>query len=223
MQSNSEKAGKHSFDVLSSEYLLDAPILAVRRDTVAMPGGRQADREIVEHFGAVAIVALNEEGKIALVHQYRHAVSQRLWELPAGLLDIFEEAPVMCARRELLEEAGLGAQRWDLLIDLVTSPGFAEESVRIFLAQDLEAQTRPEATFEEADLVVEWVPLEQAYDMVFSGEIVNSIAVAGIMAAFGAIHLAKPLRAAESDFPLRPEHLAKRRRAAGVYPDMKQI
>ena len=78
----------HDFEVVGSELLLDAPIIAVRRDEVVMPGGTTAFREIVEHFGAVAIVAIDDAERIAMVHQYRRSVDRRLWELPAGLLDI---------------------------------------------------------------------------------------------------------------------------------------
>ena len=78
----------HEFTVESSEVLIDAPIIAVRRDSVVMPGGKPANREIVEHFGAVAVVALDDDGRVALVEQYRHSVGKRLLELPAGLLDL---------------------------------------------------------------------------------------------------------------------------------------
>ena len=90
-----------------------------------MPGGGLADREIVEHFGAVAVVALDKENRLIMVEQYRHSVRQRLLELPAGLLDIAGEDELEAAQRELAEEAGLAAQDWGVLVDLVTSPGFA--------------------------------------------------------------------------------------------------
>ena len=96
--------GEHSFTVVDSEVLLEAPIIAVRRDRLVMPGGTESNREIVEHFGAVAVVAFDGE-RIALVRQYRHCVKDRLWELPAGLLDVANEDPLECARRELAEAA----------------------------------------------------------------------------------------------------------------------
>ena len=125
----------HEFTVESSEILIDAPIIAVRRDSVVMPGGTPADREIVEHFGAVAVVALDDDNNVALVEQYRHSVGRRLLELPAGLLDVYGEDELDCAKRELVEEAGLQADEWAVLVDLVTSPGFAEEAVRVFVAK----------------------------------------------------------------------------------------
>lgn len=173
----------HDFDVLGSETLHVGGIFAVRADEVRMPGGTTARREVVEHFGAVAIVALDEAGDVVLVHQYRHPVARRLWELPAGLLDMGDEPPHVTAARELEEEVGLAADVWHVLVDVIAAPGFADESVRIFLATGLTDVGRPEAHHEEADLTVRRFPLAEAVDMVFSGEIVNSLAVAGILAA----------------------------------------
>ena len=105
----------HDFEVRSSELLLDASIIAVRRDEVVMPGGTTAYREVVEHFGAVAIVAVDDEERIAMVNQYRRSADRRLWELPAGLLDIKGEDELTGAKRELQEEAGLAAEDWSVL------------------------------------------------------------------------------------------------------------
>ena len=99
-----------------------------------MPGGKIVTREIVEHFGAVAIVAMDDEGRVPMVYQYRHPFGRRLWELPAGLLDVNGEAPHLTAARELREEAGLQAQTWRVLVDLDSTPGFSDESVRVYLA-----------------------------------------------------------------------------------------
>jgi ADP-ribose pyrophosphatase len=175
--------GDHDFETVASETLYVGKILALRADEVRMPGDGTARREIVEHYGAVAIVALDEDRNVVLVHQYRHAVRRRLWELPAGLLDMGDEAPHLTAARELEEEAGLVAQRWHVLVDVVTSPGFSDECVRVFLATGLTEIGRPHAHDEEADLTVDRVPLADAVRMVFAGEIVNSLAVAGILAA----------------------------------------
>ena len=95
---------RHEFTVTDSQLLVDAPILALRRDTVTMPGGTTAKREIVEHFGAVAVVAVDEDERIAMVEQYRHTVGKRLWELPAGILDFAGEEELATARRELVED-----------------------------------------------------------------------------------------------------------------------
>ncbi|MFS0470109.1 NUDIX domain-containing protein, partial [Corynebacterium striatum] len=162
----------HDFEVVGSELLLDAPIIAVRRDEVVMPGGTTAFREVVEHFGAVAIVAIDDAERIAMVDQYRRSVDRRLWELPAGLLDIKGEDELTGARRELQEEAGLAAQDWSVLADIITSPGFCEEAVRVFLARDLSEAPRLAAEGdEEADMGFAWVALDDAVDQVISGEI----------------------------------------------------
>ncbi len=213
----------HEFSVESSEILIDAPIIAVRRDSVVMPGGAPADREIVEHFGAVAVVALDDDNNVALVEQYRHSVGRRLLELPAGLLDIHGEEELICAKRELVEEAGLEADNWGVLVDLVTSPGFAEEAVRVFVAKQLREVERPEAENEEADMGFMWVPLDEAADMVLRGEIVNSIAVGGILAASRVVAGKAQVRDVSAPFEWRPESLARRRGERGIVPDMKQI
>lgn len=210
------------FTTNHSELLIDAPIIAVRRDSVTMPSGNEANREVVEHFGAIAVVAFDGE-RIALVTQYRHSVGRRLVELPAGLLDVAGEDELECAKRELVEEAGLEAQQWSVLADLVTSPGFADEAVRVFLAQDLSETVRPEAEDEEADMTMQWVALNDAVAMVLRGEIVNSIAISGIMAANQVINHGGVARDVKSKFEMRPTALAKRRMAEGFTGDMKKI
>ena len=185
--------GEHVFETISSETLHTGKIFALRRDDVRMPGGKIVTREIVEHYGAVAIVAIDDEGRIPMVHQYRHPFGRRLWELPAGLLDVNGEAPHLTAARELREEAGLEAQTWQVLVDLDSTPGFSDESVRVYLATGLTQVDRPEAHDEEADMTLQWYPIENAVGRVFSGEIVNALAVAGILAAYAVRNgLAKP-------------------------------
>lgn len=215
--------GKHHFLVTESDVLLESPILAVRRDVLVMPGGGTAQREIVEHFGATAIVAFDGEN-IALVRQYRHSVKDRLWELPAGLLDIADEDPLVGAQRELKEEAGLEAAQWSLLVDLVTSPGFCEEACRVYLARDLTCVERPPVNDdEEADMALEWFPVEIAMNMVFSGRIVNSIALAGILTASAVLSGRTAARSTEEPFTYRPTSLPERRKAEGIVPDMKKL
>lgn len=213
---------EHSFTVVASEVLLDAPIIAVRRDRIVMPGGGESNREIVEHFGAVAVVAFDGEN-IALVGQYRHCVQDRLWELPAGILDVADEDPLECARRELVEEAGHAAETWHLLTDLVCSPGFCEEAVRVYLAQTLTPVPRPVAHDEEADMTLRWVPIAQAREMVMRGEVVNSIAIAGIMTAAEVLAGRSPARSVDEPFDLRPQSLARRRKVMGLGADMKLL
>jgi 8-oxo-dGDP phosphatase len=174
---------EHTFETTSSETLHTGKIFALRKDQVRMPGGKLVTREVVEHFGAVGVVAIDDEGRIPMVYQYRHPFGRRLWELPAGLLDVNGEAAHLTAARELREEAGLQADTWQVLVDLDSTPGFSDESVRVYLATGLTQVDRPEAHDEEADMTLHWYPMAEAVRLVFSGEIVNSIAVSGILAA----------------------------------------
>lgn len=178
-----------------------------------MPGGNTAAREVVEHYGAVAIVPMNDDRSIAMVYQYRHISGRRLWELPAGLLDAAGEAPHLTAARELEEEVGLKADTWHVLVDIDTAPGYSDESVRVYLATGLTEIGRPEAHDEEADLTMRWVPIEEAIRLVFSGEIINSIAVSGILAAHAVTTgLAQP-RPVDLPWPDKPKDFAARKAA----------
>lgn len=176
--------GEHEFTVVRSEDVYVGNILALRADQVGMPGAGRARREVVEHYGAVAVLALDERERVTLIHQYRYPLGRRLWELPAGLLDAAGEDPAQTARRELAEEVGLAAAEWSVLVDVASSPGFTDESVRVFLACGLSEVPRPPAVSdEEADLVVQRIPLADAVEMIFSGDIVNAPAVSGLLAA----------------------------------------
>lgn len=204
---------EHRFETVSSQLLHRGKIFALRTDQVRMPGGGIATREVVEHYGAVAVVAMDSVGpdaRIALIYQYRHPLGRRLWELPAGLLDLHGEPPDRTAARELQEEAGLAASHWQVLVDLDSSPGFSDESVRVFLATGLSEVPRPPAHDEEADLRLTWRPIADAVRGVFSGEIVNALAVGGILAAHAVcLGLAEP-RGTDAPWPDRPSAFAAR-------------
>jgi ADP-ribose pyrophosphatase len=175
--------GQHNFTVLSTSDVYVGRILALRSDEVEMPGGGHATREVVEHHGAVAIVALDDDDQVTLIHQYRHPLGRRIWELPAGLIDHLGEDPVETAKRELVEEVGLAAEHWSVLVDVAASPGFTDEVVRVYLATGLSFVDRELLGEEEADLVARKVPLAEAARMALAGEIVNGAAVGGILAA----------------------------------------
>ncbi|EFG79458.1 hydrolase, NUDIX family [Mycobacterium parascrofulaceum ATCC BAA-614] len=204
---------EHVFETASSETLYTGKIFALRSDHVRMPGGATAVREVVEHYGAVAIVALNADNHIAMVYQYRHAFGRRLWELPAGLLDVADEPPQQTAARELQEEAGLRAGTWRVLVDLNSAPGFSDESVRVYLATELTEVARPEAHHEEADMTMRWFPVAEAVRRVFTGEIVNSIAIAGILAAHAVTEGVAEPRPVDSPWPDKPTAFAARKAA----------
>jgi 8-oxo-dGDP phosphatase len=202
---------EHVFETASSETLYSGKIFALRSDRVRMPGGTIAVREVVEHYGAVAIVALDDDGKIPMVYQYRHPLGRRLWELPAGLLDIAGEAAHFTAARELEEEVGLRADTWQVLIDLDSTPGFSDESVRVYLATGLAQVARPKAHDEEADMTMRWYPLAEAVQGVLRGEIVNAIAVAGILAAHAVTAGVAEPRPVDSPWIDRPTAFAARK------------
>jgi ADP-ribose pyrophosphatase len=198
------------YPVIDSETLFRGRILSLRRDHVRMSDGTVADREVVEHMGAVAVAAIDDEGRILLVNQYRHPVAARLDELPAGLLDIDGEPALAAAARELAEEADVSASIWHVLLDLYPSPGFSTEAIRIFLARGLspvpEAE-RFEREHEEITMTVRRVPLDEAVAAVLQGTITNAAAVAGILAAaHGQATGWSALRPAGAPWPARPEH-----------------
>lgn len=203
---------EHEFDTLSSETLFTGKIFALRADDVVMPGGNVVRREVVEHYGAVAVVAMDDDANVVLVYQYRHPLGRRLWELPAGLLDVDGEPPHLTAARELVEEVGFTARDWSVLLDADSTPGFSDESVRVYLATGLAEVSRPPATDEEADMTLRWFPLAEAVQMVFRGEIVNALAVAGILAAHAVHTGAATTRPVDAPWIDRPSRFAGRRR-----------
>ncbi|MGV8979502.1 MAG: NUDIX domain-containing protein [Cellulomonas sp.] len=146
-------------------------------------------REYVDHPGAVAIIALDEQDRVLLVSQYRHPVRSELWEPPAGLLDVAGEAPVDAAARELAEEADLRADTWHVLVDFYTTPGGSSERIVVFLARGLHEVPDDERHVrldEEADMVPLWVPLDDAADAILAGQLHSPTAVVGVLAALRA-------------------------------------
>ena len=198
----------HTYRVVSSTPVFTGTLIAVRTDQVQMSDGTIATREVVEHPGAVGVLALDDQEQVVLINQYRHPVARYLDELPAGLLDVAEEAALAAAQRELFEEAGLTARQWHVLIDVYTSPGMTDEAIRIFLARGLTAV--PEArrfvrTHEEITLTVSRVPLDEAVRRALAGELTNASAVAGVLAAQAARVLNwASLRPADAPWEGRP-------------------
>jgi ADP-ribose pyrophosphatase len=173
--------------VVASTERYRGKIINVRTDTVRVPEGTTTEREVVEHPGAVGIVALDEQDRVLMIQQYRHPVGRLLWELPAGLRDVAGEPTAQTGRRELLEETGYRARDWHVLADYFSSPGIITERLRIFLARGLEEVPAADRDFvpenEEAHLVLDWVPLDRAVSLVLAGEIHNGVAVVGLLAA----------------------------------------
>ncbi|GAA0264276.1 NUDIX domain-containing protein [Saccharothrix mutabilis subsp. mutabilis] len=201
---------RHEFSVVSSRDVHIGRVVGLRVDEVVMPGGGTAKREVVEHLGAVAVAAVSEDGLVTLIHQYRHPLGKRIWELPAGLLDSGAEEPLEAARRELVEEVGLTASSWVTLVDVAASPGFTDEVVRVFLARGLSSVDREHMGEEEADLEVHRFPLDRAVEMALAGEIVNGAAVAGLLAAQAVLAGRAQPRPADAPFEDRPTRFAAR-------------
>lgn len=203
--------GQHTFATMASQDIYRGRVIALRADEVAMPGGSVARREVVEHYGAVAILALDENNNVVLIHQYRHPLGRRLWELPAGLLDNPGESPVDTAARELAEEAGLAAAHWAVLVDVAASPGFTDEVVRVFLATGLTpVHVQLTEDNEETDLVIKRFALPDAIAMVLAGEVVNAASVGAILAAHTVLSGVGATRAVDAPWPDRPTRFAAR-------------
>ncbi|SFR31522.1 NUDIX domain-containing protein [Microbacterium azadirachtae] len=170
-------------EVLESREVYRGAVWSVREDRVRYGDG-EIVRQYIDHSGAVAVVAMDEEGRVLLIQQYRHPIRERDWELPAGLLDVVGEDPMAAARRELAEEADLTASGWEPLVSTYTTPGSNSELIHIYLATGLAAAAEAYArTDEEADIRLAWVPLAEAADAVLAGRLRNGILAVGVLAA----------------------------------------
>lgn len=178
-----------SWPVESSTVLAEGMITTYVQDQVITPSGHVITREYLKHPGAVGVIALDDHERVALVRQYRHPVRHRLIEPPAGLLDVGGEDYLPAMQRELAEEVGLAAGSWAVLVDLFTTPGILGESLRIYLARDLEAVDGPDDYIregEEAHMDVVWASLDDLADAVLDGRLHNPTVVAGVLAAWTA-------------------------------------
>ena len=182
--------------------------MCVRTDDVDFGDQVQA-RDYIVHFGAVAVVALDERDRVLVIKQYRHAVAARTWEVPAGLLDLPDEDPLTAVQRELAEEAGYVAREWSVLTDYATTPGGSTEIIRIYCAQGLtKLDERPKTDeAEEQDMPVDFVELDVLRDAILAGRVANTSLVVGGLAAYAARATNwTSLRSATAPWPLR-EHL----------------
>ncbi|GAA2958270.1 NUDIX hydrolase [Microbacterium schleiferi] len=169
--------------VVSSTLVHEGRVWDVRSDTVSY-GGAEIVREYVDHPGAAAVVAIDDEGRMLLIQQYRHPIRHRDWEVPAGLLDVAGEPPMATAQRELAEEADLVAASWQPLVSIFTTPGGNDEVVHLFLARGLSAAPQVhEREDEEADIRLEWVPIDEVITGVLEGSLRNGILAVGVLAA----------------------------------------
>jgi len=177
--------------VVGEPWRARGALVTLRTDQVQMPDGQVAKRDVVEHQGAVAIVALDDDDWVLLIRQYRHPTGHLLWEIPAGIRDVAGEDPLHTAQRELLEEAGYRARDWRVLADIFSAPGITTERLYIFLARGLTAVPESErggyvAQHEEAHLLVRWLPLRQAVNLFLAGDLHNGVTAVGILSAYAA-------------------------------------
>ncbi|GAA0187859.1 NUDIX hydrolase [Streptomyces cellulosae] len=181
---------------------------SVRTDEVVMPGGAVVNRDYQVHPGSVAVLALDDADRAVVLRQYRHPVRQKLWEIPAGLLDVPGENPLHAAQRELYEEAHVKAEDWRVLADVYTTPGGCDEAVRIFLARGLsEAEgDRFAVEDEEADMELARVPVDELVRGVLAGDLHNNCLVVGVLSLVAARSGdgLDALRPAEAPWPARP-------------------
>ncbi|GAA1539254.1 NUDIX hydrolase [Brevibacterium picturae] len=170
--------------ITASDVVYHGAVWNIRRETFDLPEATGLVRDMMAHNGAVAIACVDEQEKILLIQQYRHPVRARLWEVPAGLLDVPGEALIDAAKRELAEETDLRAGRWEVLTDSCLTPGGSSESIRLYLARDLELvadEDLHERSEEEAGFKFRWASLDEALEAVSAGEITNSIAQLAIL------------------------------------------
>lgn len=179
--STSRRATKSPARVVSSKTVFKSRVFDVVCEQVREPGNIQVRRDIVRHPGSIVILALDDSRRpphILLERQYRHAAGQRMWELPAGTLGA-GEAKLPAARRELLEETGYTASKWERALSFYVSPGFVTESMQVFLARGLKkGQAQPE---DDERIAVRFFPLTQAVRMATSGKIVDAKTIAGLL------------------------------------------
>ncbi|MDM7892984.1 NUDIX domain-containing protein [Curtobacterium caseinilyticum] len=171
-----------SYEVTDSTVVYEGAVWNVRRDTVDY-NGHDMVREYIDHTGAVAVYAEDDEGRVLVIQQYRHPVQLRDWELPAGLLDHEGEDHLTAAQRELGEEADLQADTWEPLVRYNTSSGGSDEFIEIFRARGVRpTESAFEREAEEADIVTRWVPREELVDAILDGRLHNSALVAATLA-----------------------------------------
>uniref|UniRef100_A0AAU2JK41 NUDIX hydrolase n=1 Tax=Streptomyces sp. NBC_00049 TaxID=2903617 RepID=A0AAU2JK41_9ACTN len=204
------KDTSESWETLSTQTPFQGAKTAVNSDAVRMPDGSTARRDYQVHPGSVCVLALDEAGRVLVLSQYRHPVRRRLWELPAGLLDVPGENPLLGAQRELYEEAHVKAEDWRVLVDFYASPGGSDEAIRVFLARGVSeaaGERYAESDSEEADMEVVWVPLADLVGGVLAGELGNPGLVTGVLALSAAMASEgglDGLRTPQAPWPARP-------------------
>lgn len=187
-------------------------------DEVETPDGDTLHRDFIDHTGAVGVIAVDDEERVVVVHQYRHPVGFRLIEPPAGLLDQDGEDWLLAAQRELAEEAGLAAADWRVLVDVLATPGGVSESIRVYLARGLSAVSSPEgfvAEGEEAHMELLRVPVDDLVAGILGGRLQSPTLVSGVLAYAAARIDPDRLRPADAPWVARTQ-LARLRSATST-------
>lgn len=171
--------GNNDFRILNSNEIYNGAVFNVQKDTILLPNGRKANMDIIKRDNSVAVVAVNENGDIILVRQYRPAVSNYVLEIPAGMIDKGED-PINAAARELEEETAFVPVELDFLVSTLPSVGISNEITYIYLARELRlGKLNPD---EYEFIEVYNVPLNSAIEMIYNGEITDSKTIIGILA-----------------------------------------
>lgn len=169
--------------ILDATKAFEGLVWDVKRETVEFGAGT-ITREYVAHPGAVAVLAIDDQERVLLINQYRQPIRTRDWEIPAGLLDVEGESPLLAAQRELAEEADIVAAEWSDPITFHTSPGGSNEIIHLFEARGLSAaRDVHDRTDEEAEIVLRWVPLDEAIAAVLDGRLHNAILMIALLAS----------------------------------------
>lgn len=197
-----------SWPLIEHRVLAHGKVCDFVQSEFTSPSGERLRRQWVTHPGSVAVLALDDQDRVPVVHQYRQPVSMRLVELPAGILDVPGESALDAIRREFAEEAGLAADRWSVLADWFSTPGGSQEQARTFLATGLHEVARPagfRAVGEEVDMGLEWVPFTDLLAAVRAGRVGSPAVVIGCLAlalarATGGV---EQLRPGGADWPAR--------------------
>ncbi|GAA1325331.1 NUDIX domain-containing protein [Leucobacter albus] len=169
--------------VFGSRELVAGHVWDIRRDSFEF-GGQTLERDFMDHPGAVAVLALDDDDRVLMFQQYRHPIAHRDWEIPAGLMDVAGEGGLPGAKRELAEEADLQAEHWSLLLEMFLSPGGSSEAIRVFLARGLSPAVHDFVREgEEAEIAPVWIPLEDAVAAVLEGRVANGLTVGAVLAA----------------------------------------
>jgi ADP-ribose pyrophosphatase len=181
MPSARKKSAKSLVKVITSRTVFRGPVFSIASDEVEEPGGIRVRRDVVRHSGSIVVLAVDDSARparVLLERQYRYAAGARLWELPAGRVDV-GESNLAAAKRELLEETGFAAAQWQRALFFYVSPGFLDESMEVFLARKLnKGRAQPE---DDERIAVRFFPLAQAVRMAMTGKIKDAKTIAGLL------------------------------------------